>query len=112
MARRPGKPSTPKVSAEPEAAVPGGLVLAETLDLNAAGPLAKELLALRNSNVAIDASAVHHLGAQCGQVLASALNTWANDGYALTFVSPSEGFEQGSRLLGFQAIFQNERSPS
>ncbi len=112
MARRPGKPSTPKVSAEPEAAVPGGLVLAETLDLNAAGPLAKELLALRNSNVSIDASAVHHLGAQCGQVLASALNTWANDGFALTFVSPSEGFEQGSRLLGFQAIFQNERSPS
>ena len=111
MARRPGKPSAPKVSAEPEAA-PGGVVLAEKLDLNAAGPLAKQLLALRNTDVAIDASAVHHLGAQCGQVLASALNTWANDGCALTFVFPSEGFEQGSRLLGFQAIFQNERSSS
>ena len=112
MARRPGRPSTPKVSAEPQAALSSGLMLAETLDLNAAAPLAKALLALRNSNVTIDASAVQHLGAQCGQVLASALNTWASDGVALTFVSPSEGFEQGSRLLGLQAIFQNERSPS
>jgi chemotaxis protein CheX len=80
-----------------EAAV---LRLAQTLDLNAAGPLAAELLALRGRDLAVDASAVERMGAQCLQVLLSARATWTADGAAFSLVTPSNEFATAMALLG------------
>jgi len=76
------------------------LRLGQVLDLNAAGPLAHELLALRGRNVDIDASAVERLGAQCLQVLLSAHATWNTDGATFAVVSPSDEFTTTLALLG------------
>ncbi|CAN7452074.1 STAS domain-containing protein [Phenylobacterium sp. LjRoot225] len=76
------------------------LRLGQVLDLNAAGPLAHELLALRGRNVDVDASAVERLGAQCLQVLLSAHATWSTDGAAFALVSPSDEFTTTLALLG------------
>lgn len=70
------------------------------LDLTAATPLAEQLLALRGEAVVIDASAVERVGAQCLQVLLSAVVTWKADMNPLEITKPSEGFEEGLRLLG------------
>jgi chemotaxis protein CheX len=74
--------------------------LGQVLDLNAAGPLAHELLGLRGRNVDIDASAVERLGAQCLQVLLSAHATWNTDGTTFSVVSPSDEFTTTLALLG------------
>jgi chemotaxis protein CheX len=76
------------------------LRLGQVLDLNAAGPLAHELLALRGQNVDVDASAVERLGAQCLQVLLSAHATLNTDGAAFAVVSPSNEFTTTLALLG------------
>ena len=76
--------------------------LSSVLDLNAASPLAAELLALRGRDVAVDASAVERLGAQCLQVLLSARRTWDADGAAFAVVSPSDDFTTTLALLGAQ----------
>lgn len=74
--------------------------LGPVLDLNAASPLAAELLALRGRDVAVDASAVERLGAQCLQVLLSARRTWDADGAAFAVVSASDDFTTTLALLG------------
>ena len=74
--------------------------LGQVLDLNAAGPLAHELLALRGRDLELDASAVQRLGAQCLQVLLSARATWDADGAAFALVSPSSEFISTLALLG------------
>lgn len=74
--------------------------LGQVLDLNAAGPLASELLALRGRNLEVDASAVERVGAQCLQVLLSARATWDADGAAFALVSPSDEFASTLALLG------------
>lgn len=76
------------------------LRLNQVLDLNAAGPLAHELLALRGRDVDVDASGVERLGAQCLQVLLSARATWDADGAAFAVVSPSDEFTSTLALLG------------
>ena len=76
------------------------VVLNDTLDLRAAGPLAADLLARRGQDVAIDASAVQRVGGQCLQVLLSARMTWAADGLAFRVVTPSPEFTEGVALLG------------
>lgn len=86
------------------------LALDEMLDLNAANPLRNALLARRGADLAVDASAVHHLGAQCAQVLASASLTWAADGSALTFLAASDSFAQCARFLGLHSILTPEGS--
>lgn len=104
MARRSRRGAAP-------AAEPGGcgdLALDAVLDLNAAGPLCAALLERRGSDLALDASAVRHLGALCAQVLASAAATWAADGRALAVRAPSEGFAQATRLLGLGPILTIE----
>ena len=94
------------------AAAPGpgrqALVLDAALDLNAAGRLRAALLALRCADLALDASGVNHLGAQCAQVLVSAAATWAADGTALTIPVASEPFAHNLRLLGLQSILNPE----
>ena len=76
------------------------LRLGQVLDLNAAGPLAGEFLALRGSAVEVDASAVERMGAQCLQVLLSARMTWDADGAAFAVVAASEEFNATLALLG------------
>ena len=74
--------------------------LAEVLDLNAAGPLARQLMAVRGRNVRVDASAVSRMGAQCLQVLLSARATWNADGASFALVSASSEFASTLALLG------------
>lgn len=76
------------------------LRLGQVLDLNAAGPLANEFLALRGRDLEVDASAVERLGAQCLQVLLSARRTWDADGAAFAVIAPSDEFTSTLALLG------------
>jgi chemotaxis protein CheX len=84
----------------PATAVVATVRLAQVLDLNAAGPLAHELIALRGRDLEVDASAVERLGAQCLQVLLSARATWDADGAAFAVVAPSDEFTFTAALLG------------
>jgi chemotaxis protein CheX len=86
------------------------ITLGQVLDLNAAGPLANEILALRGRSLDVDASAVERLGAQCLQVLLSARRTWDADGTAFALVSPSNEFTTTLALLG-APIDQHFNSP-
>lgn len=79
---------------------PRSLSLPPVLDLPAAAPLAKELLAARGQEIAIDASKVERFGALCLQVLLSAQKTWAEDGKRLAVVAPSLAFTQGLARFG------------
>jgi chemotaxis protein CheX len=84
-------------------AAPGAapaLQLPEALDLLAAAPLAKSLIERRGASIAIDASSVQRVGAQCVQVLLSAASTWTADGHSLAIVNRSPGFVEGLQLLG------------
>ena len=76
------------------------LQLPETLDLLAAKPLAAALIERRGASIAIDASQVQRLGAQCAQVLLSAASTWKADGHSLAIANRSPGFVDGLQLLG------------
>jgi chemotaxis protein CheX len=68
------------------------VTLPETLDLRAASPLATALIGARGAGVALDASHVTSVGAQCLQVLLAAQLTWRRDGHAFTIESPSDAF--------------------
>ena len=78
----------------------GALRLAAALDLNAAAPLAAELLARRGQDLVIDAAHVARIGGQCLQVLLSARATWAADGRAFSIAEPSSDFIDALTLLG------------
>jgi chemotaxis protein CheX len=76
------------------------LLLPEVLDMTAAGSLAQSFLSHRGSELEVDASNVQRLGAQCAQVLLSAVATWRADGKRLALVKPSTEFVECGRLLG------------
>ena len=76
------------------------LQLPEVLDLNAAAPLAGELLTYRGTDLMADASQVKRLGGQAVQVLMSARMTWDQDGSRLRVVNPSQTFRDVVELLG------------
>ena len=76
------------------------LVLADSLDLTAAAPLAAELLAGRGKPAILDASAVRRLGAQCLQVLLAARTAWQADGHPFQVVNPSPEFADSAALMG------------
>jgi chemotaxis protein CheX len=76
------------------------LQLPEVLDLNAATPLAGELLSFRGNDLAADASQVQRIGAQGVQVLLSAVATWRQDGFKLRVVKPSAAFRDVIESLG------------
>jgi chemotaxis protein CheX len=76
------------------------LVLAETLDLVAATPLATALLAKRGQDIAIDASAVRRLGGQCLQVLLAARAAWLADGRFFRITVVSAEFAHGLTQFG------------
>ena len=72
------------------------------LDLCAASPLLQELTAHRGENLVIDASQVERIGAQCVQVLLSAVNTWDADGNALSITNATSVFCETISELGVQ----------
>ena len=80
--------------------LPGSLVLADSLDMTAAAPLATQLLAARGAPVLLDASAVRRVGAQCLQVLLAAQAAWATEGLAFDIIDPSPEFSDGLVLMG------------
>jgi chemotaxis protein CheX len=80
------------------------LTLPEIMDLSAAGPLAKALLALQGKPVSVDASAVQRLGGLCLQVLLSADRSWAERKVPFTVVKPSHAFRDCAELLGAQSL--------
>ena len=95
--RKSGSGHRSAATAEPGAAA---LQLPEALDLLAAAPLAKSLIERRGASIAIDASSVQRVGAQCVQVLLSAASAWTADGHSLAIVNRSPGFVEGLQLLG------------
>jgi chemotaxis protein CheX len=88
------------------------LQLPEVLDLTFAGPLAESFLALRGSKLAVDAAQVQRVGAQCVQVIMSAVSTWKADEVALSVVDPSPEFCDALSLLGIGlAEISTEEAP-
>jgi chemotaxis protein CheX len=84
------------------------VTLGDALDMTAAGPLAKELLAARGKPVALDASNVRRLGGQCLQVLLSAQSTWAADGHPFAIVEATPEFAEGLALMGATQLCPTE----
>ena len=76
------------------------VTLPAVLDLQQAGPLRDELLALRGQPVIVDGSAVERLGGLCLQVLISAQQTWARDGLSLVIDEVSESFANQWNAFG------------
>ncbi len=79
---------------------PARIMLAANLDIRAASPLARELVAVRGRELLIDASRVERVGAQCMQVLLSAAATWNTDMVQIDIERESEAFIQGIETLG------------
>ena len=76
------------------------LRLPEILDLTRAGPLADSFRALRGAKLTVDAAQVQRVGAQCAQVIMSAVSTWRADEVALCVTDPSPEFRETFSLLG------------
>lgn len=83
-------------------AATGKMTLARELDINAAGPLATELLKARGKDLALNASEIDRVGGQCLQVLLSAAATWAADGAELTIEEPSPAFLDAVEIAGLE----------
>ena len=81
-------------------AATGGMTLPSELDIKAAVPLAAEFVAARGGDLALNASQVERIGAQCLQVLLSAAATWNADGVELTLEEPSPAFADAVRIAG------------
>jgi chemotaxis protein CheX len=81
-------------------AAPAVLMLADCLDLTAATPLARDLLAASGAPIALDGSAVRRIGGQCLQVLLAGQAAWAADGMAFEVVNPSPELTDGLALMG------------
>ena len=80
------------------------VVLAETLDLNAAEPLRQALAELRGQPVLLDGSQVTRLGGLCLQVLVSARKTWAEDGQDFHLDRCSPELLEQLRLFGAEDL--------
>ena len=89
------------------------LTLDSVLDLRAAKPLAEAFLNVKGADIVVDASKVERIGAQCAQVLLSAMKTWEADHHTLSFIDESEAFREGAALLGLPLTdTQTEGDPS
>ena len=84
------------------------LVLDPTLDVTHASTLARLLLGLRGKDIVVDAADVHHLGAQCSQLLVAAKRAWTADGHTIRFEKASDAFVENIRLLGLTSLLPVE----
>ena len=91
-------------AAAPAAAKPANAAevfrLPASLDLPAARPLAAAFVERRGRPLAVDATAVAQLGAQCVQVLLSARRSWDADGQPLSIVNVSARMDEDLKLIG------------
>ena len=78
----------------------GRIILESALDQRATASLKEELLVMRGANLVIDASQVERIGAQCVQVLLSAVKTWALDGHTIAIFDESPAFSEAATHLG------------
>jgi chemotaxis protein CheX len=76
------------------------LNLEKVLDLNEASALHGKLMALRGSDVAVDASSVERAGALCVQVLMSAAKTWEEEKHSFTISKISDALAKTMQLIG------------
>ena len=76
------------------------LSLEKVLDLNEASALHGKLMALRGSNLTVDASAVEKAGALCVQVLMAAAKSWEEEKHAFTFTKVSDALAKTMQLIG------------
>ncbi len=76
------------------------ITLAPRLDLSQAVPLATALQGHADGDLAVDASAVTHLGALGLQVLAAAARTWRAGGHRFIISPRSEAFDEALGLFG------------
>jgi chemotaxis protein CheX len=76
------------------------LKLPKVLDLNAAGRLHEQVLAHRGADIDVDASEVVRVGAQCIQVLLSAVMSWRAENLRFKVESASNSFVNTLDLLG------------
>ncbi len=83
-------------------AATGSITLPTELDIKAAIPLATELTAARGKDLALNASQIEKVGAQCLQVLLSAATTWEADGMELTVEEPSPAFSDAIQTAGLK----------
>ncbi|MEO3389363.1 STAS domain-containing protein [Mesorhizobium sp. CAU 1741] len=81
-------------------AATGSMTLPTELDIKAAAPLAAELIAARGKDLALNASQIERVGAQCLQVLLSAAATWTADGQDLSIEEPSPAFADAIQTAG------------
>ena len=82
--------------------------LAANLDSREAGRLVAGLLALRGSELTLDASEVRRLGAQCLQALIAAQTAWSEDGQAFRILEPSAEFRDACALMGADRLTASE----
>ena len=80
------------------------LALAGALDIRAAASLHQAIAERRGGPIAIDASAVERIGAQCLQVLLAASNAWRADKHAFAITCASQAFADGLRLMAAPAL--------
>ena len=81
-------------------AEPVRMRLPAALDARSAGPLVRDLLALRGRSIKLDASGVKRLGGLGLQVLLSARLTWSSDHVGFALVDASDTFRADCALLG------------
>jgi chemotaxis protein CheX len=81
-------------------ATPKILKLPEVLDLNAASRLHEQVLAHKGDDIDVDASEVNRVGAQCVQVLLSAVQSWRADRQQFKVAQASDAFIKTLQLLG------------
>lgn len=76
------------------------LKLPAVLDLNAASRLHDQVIDLRGCDIAVDASEVTRVGAQCIQVLLAAAESWRKSDRVFRVSQSSETFASTLQLLG------------
>lgn len=76
------------------------LTLSSVLDLNEASALHGKLVALRGSDIRIDASAVERLGVQCAQVIVAGARAWHADKKTFAVETASDAFDKTMKLIG------------
>mgnify|MGYP001401630872 CR=1 FL=1 len=81
-------------------APPHILKLPAVLDLNAASRLHEQVLALKDRDVAVDASEVTRVGTQCIQILLSAVRSWRAMDMTFSVNQASDAFAKTLQLLG------------
>ena len=76
------------------------LMLAEALDMRAAGPLLEAIRGRRGASLVLDGARVERLGGQCLQVILAARAAWEADGHGFEICNPSTALKDGWALMG------------